>query len=120
MEVIELLFALTVAGRHQNKASVDRESLQFNVKTAVISVCPSDSDGGPGRLLSFVALANGVGDEGGLVAHGSDLSVFVPHPMHGIADSFSGGHEAAVQSRPLASRSGAELHKPVGRGSERA
>lgn len=51
--------------------------------------------------------------EGLLLMEVTFLSL-VPRPMHGIADSFSGGQVAAVQSRPLAPRSGAELHKPIG------
>lgn len=80
MEVIELFFAIAVAGRHQNDAPVDRQSLQFNVETTIVSVCPGDSDGRPGGLLPFAALADSVGDERGLVAHDMVLSLLEAAP----------------------------------------
>src|ERR1700685_1201973 len=107
---MELFFRSAVARRHENDAPIKRSCFELDVETTVISVSPGDTDGSPGWLLAFLALADGGGDERGLIAHVMVLS-FEAGPnarRHGIE---AGAQQRGFQRWTQTPRSGAELHK---------
>jgi hypothetical protein len=110
----DLFFAITVGRGHENDPAVERCCFKVDIEAAVIPVRPCNTDGSPGRLLTFRALADGVGDERGLVAHGMVLS-FEAGPNARRHGTEAGAQQRGFQRWPQAPRRGAELHKPKAR-----